>query len=154
MIRTTYKGREIKILKSRTPHHVKTFVGGQVINHADPVSEVVALDALRLIIDRIDAKGIGNNPTHVLPHWYEPGTFDTNHYGHAIPPGGACCCDLCLMWPAKNISRAEVGSCRHCHLTEQAHGRQHTDLAGWHPWTAPTSEQIKGRMLARRAAAQ
>lgn len=154
MIRTTYKGRDIKILKSRTPNHVKTHVGGHVINHADPVSEVVALDTLRLIIDRIDAKGVGNNPSYAAPHWYEPGTFDTNLYGHPIAPGGACCCDLCLAWPHKNVPRAEVGSCRHCHLTEAVHGRQYTDLVGWHQWTAPTPEQTKGRMLARRAATQ
>ena len=151
MIRTTYEGREIKILKSRTPHCVKTFVGGQVINHADPLGEVAALDCLRLIIDRIDQRGPGNNPHETAPHWYAPGTFDTNGNGHAIAPGGACTCNTCLHSPEKNVTRAEVGSCQHCHLTERDHGRQYTDLAGWHPWTAPTPEQTKGRMRAKQA---
>lgn len=151
MIRTIYRGRDIKILKSRTPGHVKTHVGGHVLNHAVPISEIAALDALRVIIDRIDANGPGGNPYETLPHWYAPGTFDTNSFGHAIAPGGACCCDLCLSSPERNIPRAEVGSCQHCHLTEHDHGRQYTDLVGWHPWIAPTPEQTKGRMIARRA---
>ncbi|MFI0900518.1 hypothetical protein [Streptomyces sp. NPDC020983] len=153
MIKTTYRGRELKILKSATLGCVKTFIGGKVISHADPVNEVIALDALRLIIDRIDVNGVGNNPTYALPYWYAPGTFDTNHAGHAIAPGGACVCNTCLSCPEKNVPRAVVGSCQHCHLTEHLHGRQYTDLAGWHQWTAPTPEQTKGRMLARRAAA-
>jgi len=152
VIRTTYRGRDIKILKSRTPGHVKTFVGGQVINHADPGTDLQALDVLRLIIDRIDANGVGNNPTYTRPYWYAPGTFDLNGNGHAIAPGGACTCNTCLADPARNVPRAEVGSCQHCHLTEGDHGRQYTDLAGWHPWTAPTPEQTKGRMRARAAA--
>lgn len=151
MIRTTYNGRDIKILKSRTPHCVKTHIGGKVINHAWQGNEVQALDWFRRIIDRIDANGVGNNPTYALPHWYAPGTFDTNHAGHPIPPGGYCTCNACLLAPEKNTPRAEVGSCQHCHLTERDHGRQYTELAGWHPWTAPTPEQTKGRMLARRA---
>lgn len=151
MVRTTYKGREIKILKSTTPDCVKTFIGGKVISHAFQGDDVQALDWFRRAIDRIDQQGVGNNPYEPLPHWYAPGTFDTNHAGHAIAPGGACTCDLCLSRPAKNVSRAVVGSCQHCHLTERGHGRQHTDLAGWHQWTAPTPGQTKGRMLARRS---
>lgn len=152
MIRTTYKGREIKILKSTKAHHVKTHIGGQVISHAWQGTEVQALDWFRQIIDRIDANGPGNNPHETGTHWYAPGTFDTNHAGHAITPGGYCTCNTCLACPEKNISRAEVGSCQHCHLTEHKHGRQHTQVAGWHPWTAPTTEQTKGRMRARRGA--
>lgn len=153
MIRTVYKGREVKILKSSTPQCVKTFIGGHVLNHADPVSEFVALDALRLVIDRIDTNGPGNNPTYALPHWYEPGTFDTNHNGHPIAPGGACTCNTCLQTPEKNVTRARVDSCQHCHLAEREHGRQYTELVGWHQWTAPTPEQTKGRMQARRRVA-
>lgn len=152
MIRTTYRGREIKILKSRTPHCVKTHIGGHIISRAWQGNEIQALDWFRRYIDRIDANGgPGHNPYETGPHWYAPGTFDTNQAGHAIAPGGACTCNACLHCPEKNIPRAQVGSCQHCHLTQDIHGRQHTDLAGWHPWTAPTPEQTKGRMRARHA---
>lgn len=109
MIRTPYRGREVKILKSTTPGHVKMLVGGTVISHAWQGDEIQALDWVRREIDRIDANGVGNNPREPYPHWYAPGTFATNGFGHAIAFGGACCCDLCLTWPDKNVPRAEAG---------------------------------------------
>lgn len=46
--------------------------------------------------------------------------------------------------------------CRHCGIDERGHARRWTppskDGPGWHQWTPPTQEQIKARMLARRAA--
>lgn len=110
MIRTTYKGRDIKILKARRPGCVRTFVGGRPINHEWPGSEVEALDNLRLIIDRIDtAGGPGHNAAYWTPNWYAPGTYALNGYGHAIPlNGGGCPCDLCLMHPAKNVPAGEA----------------------------------------------
>src|SRR3954471_23878134 len=154
MIRTTYKGRDIKVLKSTTPHCVKTFIGGHILSHAWQGTELQAADWFRQIIDRIDVNGPGGNPYETSPHWYAPGTFDTNQHGHVIAPGGACTCNTCLTFPEKNVPRAEVNSCRHCHLTERDHARQFTDLAGWHTWTAPTPEQTKGRMRARHASKQ
>lgn len=151
MIRTTYKGRDIKILKSTTPYCVKTFIGSHVISHAWQGDEIQALDWFRQAVDRIDQRGPGNNPYETLPHWYAPGTFDMNRRGHVIAPGGACACNTCLASPEKNVPRAEVDSCQHCHLAERDHARQYTELAGWHQWTAPTPEQTKGRMRARRA---
>ncbi len=105
MIRTTYKGRELKILKARTPGQVRQFVGGQIVHHGFAGTEIQALDNLRLIIDRIDDKGgPGHDPHLPYPHWYAPGTYALNGYGHAIPKsGGGCPCDLCLMNPAKNV---------------------------------------------------
>ncbi len=47
---------------------------------------------------------------------------------------------------------AEPSGCRWCGIGKRRHGRQWTDDAGWHPWEQPTREQIKARMLARRAA--
>lgn len=44
-----------------------------------------------------------------------------------------------------------VNACRHCPIPERRHFQRWTDAAGWHTWTAPTTEQIKARMLARRA---
>ena len=57
MIRTTYKGRELKILKARTPGHVRQFVGGQVVHHGFVGTEEQALNHLKLIIDKLDERG-------------------------------------------------------------------------------------------------
>lgn len=104
MIHTTYKGRELKILASRRPGRVRQIVGGQIVNHGWDGTEVEALDNLRIIIDRLDAKGPGHNPYDTSPHWYAPGTYRLNGYGHVIPlDGGGCPCDLCLTWPTKNV---------------------------------------------------
>lgn len=153
MIRTTYKGREIKILKSTTPHCVKTLVGGHVISHAFQGDEIQALDWFRRAIDGIDAKGPGDNPRETLPHWYAPGTFDVNARGHVIAPGGACICNTCLETPEKNVPCTDPTACQHCPIPQATHARQFTDLVGWHPWAPPTTEQTKGRMRARRASA-
>jgi hypothetical protein len=152
MIRTTYKGRDIKILKSSTPGCVKTHIGGTIISHGFQGTDANAFDWFRAMIDRIDRSGPGSNSHETGAHWYASGTFDTNAFGHVIAPGGACCCNTCLASPERNVSRAEAGSCQHCHLTDRDHGRQYTDLIGWHQWTAPTPEQTKGRMRARRNA--
>lgn len=53
---------------------------------------------------------------------------------------------------------APVDACRHCPLpfrlpTGQPHAQRWVDGVGWHGWTEPTNEQIKARMLARRALA-
>ena len=106
MIRTTYKGRALKIRAARgKPGHVRTEVGGKTISHGWAGTEIQALDNLRTIIDQLDAKGgPGHNPHDTTPHWYEPGTYRLNGFGHAVPlDGGGCPYDLCLMWPAKNV---------------------------------------------------
>ncbi|WP_431980061.1 hypothetical protein [Streptomyces qinglanensis] len=41
--------------------------------------------------------------------------------------------------------------CQHCGVEQRSHARRWTEAAGWHPWTAPTQEQMKARMRARRA---
>ncbi|MBT2508822.1 hypothetical protein J7I98_23630 [Streptomyces sp. ISL-98] len=149
MIRTTYRGRELKVTKSRTPGCVKTHVNGHVINHGDPVSEACAFDTLRRIIDKLDTNGgPGHNPRETSPFWYEPGTYDVNGYGHATAPGGVCPCPLCEAQPDRN-QPADPDACRYCRLAERPHARQHTDGVGWHAWTAPTIEQTRGRMRAR-----
>lgn len=47
---------------------------------------------------------------------------------------------------------ADVGpnACRHCGDDEYHHGRQWHREVGFHRWIAPTQEQIKDRMFARR----
>ncbi|RST23046.1 hypothetical protein EF908_13005 [Streptomyces sp. WAC04770] len=46
------------------------------------------------------------------------------------------------------------GGCRWCGIEARAHARQWTAEAGWHAWTAPTTEQRKERMLQRRTQQQ
>lgn len=41
--------------------------------------------------------------------------------------------------------------CRWCGLPEHGHANRWKPPAGWHQWTAPTQQQIKDRMTARRA---
>lgn len=106
MIRTTYRGRELKILAARgKPNHVRQFVGGQIVHHGFLGTEIQALDNLRSIIDRIDDKGgPGHDPFHWTPNWYAPGTYALNGFGHVIAKGGGgCLCDLCLMHPDQNV---------------------------------------------------
>lgn len=42
--------------------------------------------------------------------------------------------------------------CRWCGLDKRPHFQQWKPPVGWHQWEQPTQEQIKERMLARRAA--
>ncbi|MGW2725718.1 hypothetical protein [Streptomyces sp. NPDC001492] len=42
--------------------------------------------------------------------------------------------------------------CQHCGIDQRGHARQYKPPVGWHKWEQPTQEQIKARMLARRAA--
>lgn len=45
----------------------------------------------------------------------------------------------------------DPNGCGRCGIPKDRHGRQWTLSAGWHPWTRPTDEQIKERMLRRRS---
>ena len=47
---------------------------------------------------------------------------------------------------------AEPSACQHCGIPRRQHYQHWTKAAGWHQWVAPSQEQIKARMLARRAA--
>ncbi|MEU1309464.1 hypothetical protein ABZ419_11295 [Streptomyces cinnamoneus] len=46
---------------------------------------------------------------------------------------------------------ASPNSCRYCGVEERGHAQQWKADVGWHKWASPTEEQIKARMLARRA---
>lgn len=45
---------------------------------------------------------------------------------------------------------ARPDGCRHCGLPVREHMQRWSAHAGWHKWAAPTQDQIKDRMLARR----
>jgi len=51
-----------------------------------------------------------------------------------------------------NESLIEPYGCTHCGIPRRMHGRRWNRRVGMHPWEFPTQEQIKARMLARRAA--
>ena len=53
--------------------------------------------------------------------------------------------------PPQTGSAPRVDACRHCAEPERGHFQRWTPAVGWHPWTEPTQEQIKARMIARRA---
>lgn len=56
--------------------------------------------------------------------------------------------------PARLVKGSRImttpNGCQHCGIEARSHGRQWTEAAGWHAWTAPTQQQIKNRMLAHR----
>jgi hypothetical protein len=45
----------------------------------------------------------------------------------------------------------EPNGCAHCGIPERQHYQQWKPPVGWHRWAAPSTEQIKARMIARRA---
>ncbi|MGW5123214.1 hypothetical protein ACWEQ7_03960 [Streptomyces sp. NPDC004069] len=47
---------------------------------------------------------------------------------------------------------SEPFGCQHCGAAKRCHGRRYVGGAGMHAWERPTDEQVKDRMLARRAA--
>ncbi|MGX1221944.1 hypothetical protein [Streptomyces ambofaciens] len=47
---------------------------------------------------------------------------------------------------------SEPFGCAHCGVTQRSHGRRYLTGAGMHGWERPSEEQVKDRMLARRAA--
>ncbi|MFC7880435.1 hypothetical protein ACFUVV_00900 [Streptomyces sp. NPDC057376] len=47
---------------------------------------------------------------------------------------------------------SEPYGCAHCGVTKRSHGRRYISGAGMHGWARPSDEQVKDRMLARRAA--
>ncbi|MGW5477655.1 hypothetical protein [Streptomyces sp. NPDC004008] len=46
----------------------------------------------------------------------------------------------------------EPSACRWCGIPQREHAQRWAKPVGWHRWEQPTQEQIKARMLARRAA--
>lgn len=46
---------------------------------------------------------------------------------------------------------SEPGDCRWCGIAKHGHHQQYDQRVGWHTWEPPTGDQVKGRMLARRA---
>lgn len=157
MIRTTYRGRDIKVLAARgKPHHVRTFINGQILSHAWQGDDAQALDWFRQIIDRIDSNGGAGMVAMLIPgqytapHWYETGTIDINPAGHATHPGSSCACPTCTIDdPCGGKARyapLRPDACQHCHQPADDHDDElHLE---WHRYTEPTAVQRAGRQAA------
>ncbi|GAA2457115.1 hypothetical protein [Streptomyces macrosporus] len=53
-------------------------------------------------------------------------------------------------WEPIDNPSAEPSGCRWCGVEEREHMQRWKSSVGWHQWAAPTDEQRKARMLARR----
>lgn len=74
MIRTTYRGRAIKVLAVRgNPHQRKLVINGQTIHNGWQGDDAQALDWFRQVIDRLDEHG-PQCPADEYPHWWPPAT--------------------------------------------------------------------------------
>ncbi|MDX2800118.1 hypothetical protein [Streptomyces scabiei] len=158
MIRTTYRGRAIKVLAARgKPFHRKLVINGRIIHHAWQGDDAQGLDWFRQIIDKIeDAGGAGMVAMlipgqYTEPHWYEPGAIDVNPRGHATQPGNTCLCSLCVIDdPCGSKGRyapLAPEACRYCHQFRHDH-KHDADPLNHHSYTEPTEAQRRGRQAA------
>lgn len=154
MIRTTYRGRAIKVLAARgKPHHRKMVINGHTINHGWQGDDVQALAWFKQIIDQMDAAGgpgiCAERLHYTAPHWWEPGTFDVNPIGHACQPGGVCLCSQCVIADADGgkarYAPLAPDACQHCHEGHDSHNPRPLSVAGPHRYTEPTEQQRAGR---------
>ena len=152
MIRTTYRGRPIKVLAVRgNPHQRKLVINGQVISHGWQGDDAQALDWFRQIIDRIENSGGAGMVAMLIPgqytepHWYEPGTIDINPNGHATRPGNLCMCPTCATDGTPRFAPLTPDACRHCHEGPDEHNPRPLSVAGPHRYTQPTEVQRDGR---------
>jgi hypothetical protein len=155
MIRTTYRGRAIKVLAARgKPYHRKMVINGYTVNHAWQGDDTQGLNWFKQVIDQMDAAGGPGNSAERLhytaPHWWEPGTFDVNPNGCATQPGGVCLCSLCVIAdPCGGKARfapLAPDACQLCHQRADDHDDDvHLD---WHRYTEPTAAQRAGRQAA------
>jgi hypothetical protein len=150
MIRTTYRGRHIKVLAARgNPHQRKMVINGKTIHHGWQGDDIQALDWFKNVIDRLDTTGPGvpNIQPPYERHWWEPGTFDVNPNGHVTLPGSVCVCSQCVIDdPTGSKARytpLAPDACQHCHQLEDGHDDD--VFLDWHRYTAPTEQQRAGR---------
>jgi hypothetical protein len=155
MIRTTYRGRAIKVLAARgNPFQRKLVINGQIISHGRDGDDVQGLDWFRQIIDLIESNGGAGMVAMLIPgqytepHWYEPGSIDINPAGHATRPGSVCLCPRCTTDGVPRFGPLPVNACRHCHEGPDSHNPRPLSVAGPHRYTEPTPVQHAGRQAA------
>lgn len=95
MIRETYKGRKLKVVKGRgaDSHSARLTVNG-VDMGMWMGTEKALLDSACGYVDHADEVGVGSGRYEAA--WYVPGTYELCDAGHAKPIGGACGHDWCV----------------------------------------------------------
>ena len=154
MIRTTYRGRPIKVLAVRNrPDLRKLVINGRTINHGWQGDDAQALDWFRQIIDTIENSGGAGMVAMLIPgqyaepHWYEPGSIDINPAHHATRPGSICLCPQCNPDDTPRFAPLPSDACRYCHQISEGH-RHDFDCLNPHRYTEPTEQQRAGRQAA------
>ncbi len=95
MIRETYKGRKLKVVKTRGADwgYARLTVNG-VDQGKYLGDEANALRSAKGTIDHADEVGVGS--ARYADHWYAPGTYELCDNGHAQEIGGLCGHSFCI----------------------------------------------------------
>jgi hypothetical protein len=156
MIRTTYRGRAIKVLAvPGKPLQRKLVINGRTIHHGWEGDDTQGLAWFQQIIDAIDSRGgagivVTSSQSYgqyTAPRWYEPGAIDINPNGHATRPGGLCLCNRCTTTDKSWFAPLPPDASRNCHQTPDAHKNDY-DLMNTHFYKEPTEQQRTGRQAA------
>lgn len=86
MIRETYKGRKLKVVKSGDGG-LKGSVNGQVTETRYGVPEQEVIAQFHRDIDQVDRTPVNGG---YAAYWYAPGTYELCENGHPKPPGEPC----------------------------------------------------------------
>jgi len=87
MIRETYQGCKIKVVKGREFGWARVIVNG--VDQGDHIeSQEKALESAKGTIDYALRVGVGSGRFPAC--WYAPGTYELCAEGHAKPIGGEC----------------------------------------------------------------
>ncbi|MEU7338675.1 hypothetical protein [Streptomyces sp. NPDC007074] len=156
MIRTTYKGRPIKVLAARgKPHQRRLIINDWAVHHGWEGTDEQALDWFKQIIDLIDSQGgagvvVTSSKAYgqyTSPSWYEPGAIDINPRGHATQPGSICLCNQCCTTDKSWFGPLAPDACQNCHQLPNSH-KNDFDLMNTHHYKEPTEQQRIGRQAA------
>jgi hypothetical protein len=94
MIRETYKGRKLKVVKGRGADYGYSRATLNSVDLGKHMGdEAAALRWMKGTIDHADQVGMGGG--RYGAEWYAPGTFELNEHGHVVTPGGICSCGYC-----------------------------------------------------------
>jgi hypothetical protein len=113
MIRETYKGRQLKVVKGKTYGKSRITVNGTECGEWFGTQADV-IEWAKRTIDDADSRPFEGRWNEC---WYEPGTYELNEIGHVTAPGGTCSCDRCKTEPwnsCQNITAGGVCVCHYC----------------------------------------
>lgn len=113
MIRETYKGRQLKVVKGKTYGKTRVFVNGTDCGEWFG-TQTEQIEWAKRTIDDVDARPFEGRWAEC---WYAPGTYELNEHGHVIAPGGICSCAYCAerrVQPCADIKVDSQCVCDHC----------------------------------------